>query len=133
MKAVILNNYLGKSPSKDELDNTEETRAVEKALKELGFSVQVVPFQFDIGETIKSLKKINPDFVFNLVESIEGNDSLAHFAPAILDLLGIPYTGCPTEAMYLSASKITTKKILQNSGIKTPKWVLLSELGDNWK
>jgi D-alanine-D-alanine ligase len=133
MKAVILNNYLGKSPTEDELDNIEETKAVEKALKVLKFEVHIVPFSFDIKKTINSLKKINPDFVFNLVESIEGNDSLSHFAPAILDVLKIPYTGCHTEAMYLSANKITTKKILQNNGIKTPKWTLLSELNDKRK
>jgi D-alanine-D-alanine ligase len=115
LRAVILNNHLANSPTKDELDNLEETKAVEKALKEIGHEVHVISFSFDINKTIDSLKEIKPDFVFNLVESIEGNDSLAHFAPAILDSLGIPYTGCPTEAMYLSASKITTKNILQSN------------------
>lgn len=133
MRAVILNNYLGKSPTKDELDNLEQTKAVEKALKELKFEVSILPFSFDIKKTINTLKRIKPDFIFNLVESIEGNDSLAHFAPSILDLLKIPYTGCHTEAMYLSDSKITTKKILQMNEIKTPKWVLLSELRDKRK
>ncbi|MFH1365409.1 MAG: ATP-grasp domain-containing protein [archaeon] len=128
MKVVILNNYLGKNPTKDELDNIVETKAVEKALKELNFEVFVVPFSFDIRKNIDRLKKINPDFVFNLVESIEGNDSLQHFAPAILDLLEIPCTGCSSESMYLSLSKITTKKIFQSNGIKTPKWMPLGKL-----
>jgi len=128
MKTAILNNYLGHSPSQDELDNLDETKAVEAALKELKFDVQIVPFSFDLRKTISALKRINPAFIFNLVESIEGHDSLAHFAPAILDSLGIPYTGCSTGAMYASANKVTTKNLLQTNGISTPKWATLDEL-----
>jgi D-alanine-D-alanine ligase len=128
MRVVILNNYLKKNPTKDELDNVDETKSVEKALKELGYQVDIISFSFDIEKNMNAIKKFNPDFVFNLVEGIEGNDSLAHFAPAVLDSLRIPYTGCPTEAMYLSSSKITTKKIFQSNKIKTPKWAPLNEL-----
>jgi D-alanine-D-alanine ligase len=128
MKVVILNDYVEKDSTEDELDNLEETKAVEKTLKEIGFDVEVIPFSFDIKKSVDAIKKSKPDFVFNLVESLEGNDSLAHFAPAILDLLGISYTGCHTESMYLSSSKITTKKIFQSNKIKTPKWAPLNEL-----
>lgn len=130
MNCVILNNYLGSSPSKDEVDNLDETKAIKKALEELKFKVSVVPFSFNLKETMEKIKRARPEFVFNLVESIEGKDSLAYFAPAILDSMGIPYTGCQTEAMYKTASKVTTKKILHSAGILTPQWASLKELSN---
>lgn len=130
MNCVILNNYLGSSPSKDEVDNLDETKAIKKALEELKFKVSVVPFSFNLKETMEKIKRARPEFVFNLVESIEGKDSLAYFAPAILDSMGIPYTGCQTEAMYKTASKVTTKKILYSAGILTPQWASLKELSN---
>ena len=37
--------------------------------------------------------------VFNLVESLGGYDGLMHLATSLLDVLGLPYTGSPTEAL----------------------------------
>jgi D-alanine-D-alanine ligase len=127
MKALILNNYLEKNPAKDEIDNLEETKAVERALKELKFEVFVVSFSFNLNKTINQIKKIKPDFVFNLVESVEGDGSLIYFATAILDYLKIPYTGNHTDAMYTTSNKIITKEILKNNKIKTPDWSRLNE------
>jgi D-alanine-D-alanine ligase len=128
MKITILNNHLGRSPSKDELDNLQETQSVERALRSLKFNVDIIPFSFNIQKAMDSLRKSNPDVVFNLVESIEGNDSLAYFAPAILESLKIPYTGCPAEAIYNTTSKVNTKKIFQMNDIPTPRWATLNEL-----
>jgi len=128
MRAVILNTFLEKFPGEDELDNLQETKAVEKALKELGFKIEIVSFPLDINKTINSLKKIKPDFVFNLVESIEGNGSFIYFATAILDSLRIPYTGNKTDAMYITSNKVVTKEILQDHKIRVPKWLRLNEI-----
>jgi len=131
MKSVILNTFLGNSPGEDELDNLEETRAVEETLKMLNFDVKIIPFSSNLKEMVQTLKKIKPDFVFNLVESIEGDGSLIYFAPAILDSLRIPYTGNHTDAMYITSNKIVTKNILKSHGIKTPKWTRLNEITKN--
>jgi D-alanine-D-alanine ligase len=63
-----------------------------------------------------------PDVVFNLVESLAGQDSLAHLVPALLDVLGVPYTGASTEALFLTNNKLLTKRLLRQAGLPTPDW-----------
>ena len=36
---------------------------------------------------------------------MEENGSLIHLAPAMLEFLGVRYTGCPSQAMYLTTNK----------------------------
>jgi D-alanine-D-alanine ligase len=61
-------------------------------------------------------------FVFNLVESVEGLGRLIHLAPALLDSLGLPYTGAGAEAAFLTSNKPVAKKLLAGAGIATPAW-----------
>jgi D-alanine-D-alanine ligase len=56
------------------------------------------------------LAKIQPDIVFNLVESLNGQDRLVHFLPALLDSMGIPYTGSKSEALHFTSNKILAKQ-----------------------
>ncbi len=44
----------------------------------------------------------------------------------IISGLGIPYTGCPAEALALALDKAKTKAILEESGFATPRYPLLS-------
>ena len=53
---------------------------------------------------------------------LPGKAVLIYFAPALLDLLNIPYTGCRTDAMFLTSNKPLAKKILHDAGIATPAW-----------
>jgi D-alanine-D-alanine ligase len=66
---------------------------------------------------------MNPLFVFNLVESVEGNGQLIHLAPALLDHLNMPYTGCSQEAIFVTSNKILSKKLLQLAGVASPPWL----------
>jgi D-alanine-D-alanine ligase len=61
-----------------------------------------------------------PDFVFNLAESINNKGELLYFVPAILNMYSIPYTGNPLEAMFITTSKALTHKILSSAGLSTP-------------
>jgi D-alanine-D-alanine ligase len=61
--------------------------------------------------------------VFNLVESLGGSDALAHLVPAVLDVIGIPYTGAPTDALFLTNHKLLAKQRLRGAGLPTPDWV----------
>ena len=54
-----------------------------------------------------------PDVVFNLVESLDGADSLQYLPAGLLDALGMPYTGNPTEAIFQTTHKLLAKQILQ--------------------
>jgi len=79
-------------------------------------------FSMDTKGFLKEIKEAYPQLVFNLVESVEGHGRLIHFPASILDLLSIPYTGAPADALYLTSSKILTKKILEGAAIATPPY-----------
>ena len=122
-KAVILHNQVNADSPKDELDVLVQADEVFKSLSELGYQPVTVPFSLDFARSIRAIKKINPLFVFNLVESLEGNGQLIHLAPSLLDHLGLPYTGGSQEAIYVTSNKILTKKLLQLAGVATPPWL----------
>jgi D-alanine-D-alanine ligase len=122
-KAVILHNQVGADSPKDELDVLVQANEVFKSLSELGYQPVTVPFSLDLARAIRAIKKINPLFIFNLVESVEGNGQLIHLAPALLDHLGLPYTGNGQEAIIVTSNKVLGKKQLQLAGIDTPPWL----------
>ncbi|MDD5169104.1 MAG: hypothetical protein PHN75_09820, partial [Syntrophales bacterium] len=86
------------------------------------------PVSANFCHLIDRLSLIQPDFVFNLVESIMGQGRLIHMTPSILDYLMIPYTGARTEAIFMTSQKLMAKRFLQMSGLDTPPWITLDDV-----
>lgn len=128
---VILHNKISDTPTTDELDVLDQVKDVNDALMKLGYKTAIIPFSFDINKAIKDIKRENPKFVFNLVEGIDNDGQLITVAPAILDYLKIPYTGCTKEAMFLTSNKVLTKKIMKANNIPTAHWITTSNPKDN--
>jgi len=125
MKTVILlHGEVSEDANRDEQDVLVQVDTVSRALTDLGFTPIAVPVSLNITHTIDTLHKIRPVFVFNLVESISGQGSLIHIAPAIMDSLKIPYTGAGTEATFLTSHKVLAKEFLLARGIATPHFLL---------
>lgn len=61
-----------------------------------------------------------PDLVFNLCESLVGDSRGELAIPAILDSLGIPYTGSSAVGLTLALHKPRTKAVLRGSGVPAP-------------
>jgi D-alanine-D-alanine ligase len=74
------------------------------------------------------LVSIGPAAVVNLVESIQGKGRLIHLAADLLSTLGMDYTGCPAEAIYLTSNKLTAKRLLDLYNIPTPAFCTLETL-----
>jgi D-alanine-D-alanine ligase len=121
-KVVILYGEVSPQAGKDEQDVIDQVRLVKKALMALGFKVFELAINLNLKTAVKSLKKIKPQFVFNLVESIQGRGEYIYFAPALLDSMHIPFTGAGNNAMILTSNKITAKKLFQTFNIPTPLW-----------
>ena len=121
-KIVILHTDVTADASEDELDCLKQAETVSTALQKLGYRTILMPFVLDLGKNIEALRQASPHVVFNLVETLAGKGSLIYLAPALLDLLNIPYTGCRTDAMYLTSNKPMAKKIMCDAGIATPAW-----------
>jgi len=122
-KAVILHSDVPSNASEDELDCLRQAETISEALRKLGYDPVLMPFVLDLNQTIQALKAMQPEFVFNLVETLNGKGSLIHFAPSLLDYLNIPYTGCGTDAMFLTSNKPLAKEMMQFAGIPTPAWI----------
>ena len=43
--------------------------------------------------------------------------------PYLLEALGVPYTGCPADAIHLTSHKILAKRLLVQAGLPTPAWL----------
>jgi D-alanine-D-alanine ligase len=121
-KAALLFGRLPPRAGFDEQDVLVEAATVGRALRELGWTAPRVPVSLDLRSAARRLGRLAPAFVFNLVESIEGKDRLAYLAPALLDSLGLRYTGSPTEAIFLTSSKLLAKDALRAAGVPTPSW-----------
>jgi D-alanine-D-alanine ligase len=66
------------------------------------------------------------DFVFNIAEGIRGEDREAQI-PAMLEMLGIPYTGSGPLTLALCLHKGKAKEILGWHGIPTPPFQVVAD------
>jgi len=128
MKVAILYNDVSSTSDADELDVLAQVKYVAATLKNLRHKSVAVPVTLNLSQVIDTLRKLQPELVFNLVESIAGSEKLLHFAPALLDYLKIPYTGNGTHPLYLTTNKIFTKQKLQSANLPTPPWQTLDEV-----
>lgn len=122
IKSVILYNQLTENPGPDEADVLDQVKLVREMLQELNIEVDELQFSLRIDLVEENLLRINPDFVFNLVESVNNKGSLIYFSPAILSSNGIPFTGAGLEATFITTSKTLTKERLKANGIPTSPW-----------
>jgi D-alanine-D-alanine ligase len=121
MKVVVLHDRVpeeGASP--DQADVLVQAREVCGALRELGHDPVPLSATLDFRLLRDQLREVGPAFVFNLVESIEGYGRLIHAAPALLNCLGIPYTGAGADAVFLTTNKLLTKRMLREAAVPTP-------------
>jgi D-alanine-D-alanine ligase len=127
-RAAILYGKIDPRAALDEKDTLVQAEAVGAALGRLGWDVAEVPVTLNLAAAAKELSKAAPRFVFNLVESLDGKGRLVTVIPSLLDSLGIPFTGSPTDAVFLTSNKLLTKTMLFREGIPTPPWTPASEL-----
>jgi D-alanine-D-alanine ligase len=122
-KIVILHSAISPDAAEDELDCLQQAEAIAGALRKLNYEPILLPFELNLNNTITMLQSLKPQAVFNIVETLDSKGSLIHFAPALLDMLQILYTGCGTQAMFQTSNKPLAKKIMRNADVSTPDWL----------
>jgi D-alanine-D-alanine ligase len=81
--------------------------------------------QLDADEhLVKSLKTDAYDAVFVALHGRNGEDGAV---PALLELLGIPFTGSGFEASRLAFDKLATKTVLRRAGLHVPDAIPLTK------
>ncbi len=107
--------------SDEEFDSPETIEAIRQVLAKAGHEVFLLGGDLTVVEKIK---KMGIEFVFNIAEGYSGRSREAHI-PALLEMMGIPYSGSDPLALALTLDKALTKRIVQSLSIPTPDfWVL---------
>ncbi len=122
MNLVILHNAVSSDDSPEDLDTLAQVKSIADSLCRLGYRGVAVPCSLDLAALRETLLELCPQAVFNLVESLGGTDSLSYLASALLDALGLPYTGSSTEALFTTNHKVLAKRMMQLAGLPTPHW-----------
>lgn len=120
---AIVHNAVTKDSPPDERDVLDQVAAVSDALRGIGHEPVPVPCDLNLERLKFGLAAIGPDGVFNLVESLDGQGRLIHVIPYLLDGLGIPYAGCPADAVFLTSHKTAAKERMREAGLPTPDWI----------
>jgi len=97
---------------------------VARALIARGHEVRCLGFKDDLDQLVAGLKAQPCDMVFNLSERFRGKSSLDYTVVAILEMLGIPFTGASSEGLILARDKALTKKVLAYHGILIPHFMV---------
>ncbi len=98
-----------------------------KSIKEvLSEQFNCIDLVFD-DNIITKLKKEKVDLVFNLCNGIRGDSRLSQF-PAILEYIGIPYTGSSPLGHALAYNKIYSCRLFKEAGVSTPKFTYVYDL-----
>jgi len=126
-RCCILFNQPGEGALADELDVLDQVEFIEKHLHDLGIETFRKGITTSFMHEVSELVNDKPDFVFNLVESINNKGELSYFIPALLNLNYISYSGNPLEAIFTTSSKLLTSRMLRTAGISNPKAYLPSQ------
>jgi len=108
------------------LNIRDDAKAVAQALGELGHSVEVVSLRPPFSQAADTLRGLAADVIFNLFEGFEDHPETEPTMARILDELGLPYTGCRADALALALDKGRSKALMEERGIATPRYQLLS-------
>lgn len=107
----------------EEYDSEETVSALETALRELGHT----PRRLGGGRSfLLAVLAQPPELVFNLAEGRGSRSREAH-VPAVLEMLGIPFTHSDPLTLALTLDKAATKRVISAAGVPTPAFAVLED------
>ncbi|EDP74499.1 ATP-grasp domain-containing protein [Hydrogenivirga sp. 128-5-R1-1] len=108
-----------------------ERKVVEKIAKVVssrGHRVEVFDANLELCEKLLNFVeecKVDNVIVFNLSYGTQGESRYSH-VPAMLEMLGIMYTGSGPFGHAIALDKVSTKLVFKEYGIPTPEFVVIS-------
>jgi D-alanine-D-alanine ligase len=134
MRIAVLYNAVSEQDTIEDQDVLVQVEVVSQSLKRLGHEHFAVACTLDLDAMKEKLRELRPDMVFNLVEALEGDDSLVYLPPAVLVSLNLPHTGAAAESLFLTTHKLLAKDRLSRAGLPTPSWIVQDKIiGGNEK
>src|SRR5262249_42520517 len=106
----------------EEFDSPVTIEAIAAALRSLGHEVELLG---DGRELLKRLLRQLPDFVFNIAEGHGVGRCREARVPAVLEMLGIPYSGSDPLTLAATLDKDGAKRLVQSAGVNVPRGYVL--------
>jgi D-alanine-D-alanine ligase len=131
LKVLVL--FDGTRPTKIDEDLSKEMKHkdwkteknVMDALGALGHTAEHLAIFDDLDLVRQKLENFAPDVLFNLVEQFKNNPGFDQNIVSLLEMQGIPFTGCGATGLVLCKHKGISKKILSYHGIHVPNFVVI--------
>ena len=127
MKIVVMHSADALEPPVDPV--LEQLRG---AIEACSHTVELLPVSDSVAPLVTTLRDEAPDLVFNLAESFGGKSALESNVAALLNLLGLRYTGSSPAGLLLAGDKSLTKKVLSFHGIRTPEFATVFRGALDW-
>ena len=113
----------------EEFDSPVTIEAIAAVLRGLGHEVELLG---DGRELLERLLHDPPDFVFNLAEGQGIGRSREARVPAVLEMLGIPYTGSDPLTLAVTLDKDCAKRLVQSAGVAVPRGDMAGPMTSIW-
>jgi len=127
MKITLLHNSYALEPPVDPVLDQ-----LVGALTGFGHEVDRLSVDKEVLPIVAQLQSFQPDLVFNLIESFNDKSALGSNVTALLNLLGLRYTGSSPAGMIIADDKTLTKKVLGFHSIQTPQFATLYRGAVDW-
>ena len=113
----------GPEDEEAEYDNLDTVHAIKEVFESMNLQVHLLE---ENEELISNLKQNPIDIAFNIAEGKKGRGREAE-VPAILNLLGIPFSGSDETTLCIALDKAITKRLITSAHIRTPKYAVLQQ------
>ncbi len=132
LKVLVLFDGIG--PTKIDQDLSKEMKTedwkteanVMAALGTLGHTAEHLAIFDDLDLVRQKLENFAPDVLFNLVEQFKNNPGFDQNIVSLLEMQGVPFTGCGATGLVLCKHKGISKKILSYHRIHVPNFVVIA-------
>ncbi|MDD5563923.1 MAG: hypothetical protein PHQ91_09430 [Thermoanaerobaculaceae bacterium] len=114
-RAVIAHTAVDPEADPSTADVLDQVRLFEEGLSTLGVPHTTVAV--DAGRVWAHAAELAGAVVCNLLEAPPGKPQLHAAATAALELLGVPFTGSPAGALWLTTDKLATRAVLAAEGL----------------
>ncbi len=114
-----------------EVYNPQTVERVAAALEKGGHNVRIIEGNINVIEKLtdfmpRVVQGEKPGMVFNMAYGLQGVSRYTHI-PSLLEMSGIPYVGSSPAGHGVALDKVTTKMMLESSGLPTAAfWVFMS-------
>jgi D-alanine-D-alanine ligase-like ATP-grasp enzyme len=95
------------------------------ALNTLGHPTEHLAIFDNLDFVRQKLESFGPDVIFNLADQFKNNRGFDQNIASLLEMQGVPFTGCGATGLVLCKHKGISKKILQLSSHPRPNFVVL--------